>query len=57
MLRPMELIVDIAVTEAGQFKGTVDAGSEAPAEFSGTLELLRLLENATQPELGAAGAR
>ncbi len=53
----MQLIVDIAVTAAGRFEGTVEAGSEAPTEFSGTLELLRILEVATRPELDAVGAR
>ena len=53
----MQLIVDIAVTAAGRFEGTVEAGSEAPTEFSGTLELLRLLEDATESDLDATSVR
>ena len=53
----MQLIVELAVTAAGQFEGTVAAGSEAPAEFSGTLELLRLLEDATEPDLDATSVQ
>lgn len=57
MIHYMQLIVDLAVTTAGQYQGTVDTGAEPPPKFSGTLELLRLLEDATRPELDAAGAR
>lgn len=53
----MQLIVDVTVTAAGQFEGTIDAGRDEPARFSGTLELLRVLEDATRSDLDAAGAR
>lgn len=57
MLRLMQLIVELAVTAAGQFEGTVDTGIEPPSAFSGTLELLKVLQDATQADLDAAGAR
>ncbi len=57
MIRRMRLIVELDVTTAGRFEGTVATGAEPPSEFSGTLELLKVLEDATRPELDAAGAR
>ncbi len=57
MIRYMRLIVELAATSAGQFEGTVDTGAEPPSEFSGTLELLKVLQDATQSDLDAASAR
>ena len=57
MLRLMQLIVELAVTAAGQFEGTVDTGIEPPSAFSGTLELLKVLQDATQADADAVSAR
>ncbi len=57
MIHSMQLIVEVAVTTAGQFEGTVDTGAEPPSEFSGTLELLKVLQDATQSDVDAASAR
>ncbi len=53
----MRLIVELAVTTAGRFEGTVAAGAEPPSEFSGTLELLKALEDATQSDVDATSVR
>lgn len=57
MIHHMQLIVDLAVTTAGQYQGTVDTGAEPPSQFSGTLELLKVLQDATQSDVDAASAR
>jgi hypothetical protein len=53
----MRLIVELTVNTAGQFEGTVDTGAEPPSRFSGTLELLKVLQDATQSDIDAASAR
>jgi len=57
MIRCMRLILELTVTTAGQFEGTVDTGAEPPSEFSGTLELLKVLQDATQSDVDATSAR
>ena len=49
----MRLIMELAVTTAGRFEGTVYTGAEPPSEFSGTLELLKVLQDATQSDVDA----
>jgi hypothetical protein len=53
----MRLIVELDVTTAGRFEGTVATGAEPPSEFSGTLELLKVLEAASHSALHATSAR
>lgn len=57
MIRHMRLIVELTVTTAGRFEGTVDTGAGPPSGFSGTLELLKVLQDATQLDIDAASAR
>jgi|GEM_PF-4203415 hypothetical protein len=57
MIRRMRLIVELDVTTAGRFEGTVATGAEPPSEFSGTLELLKVLEAASHSALHATSAR
>lgn len=53
----MRLIVELTVTTAGRFEGTVDTGAEPPRGFSGTLELLKVLQDAAQSDVDAASTR
>ena len=57
MIGRMRLIVELAVTTSGRFEGTVGTGAEPPSEFSGTLELLKVLQDATESDLDATTVR
>ena len=48
--RAVQLIVELSVNAAGQFEGTVDSGSSPTSEFSGTLELLKVLQDVTRAD-------
>ena len=43
----MRLNLEVSRSETGQFEGTVETGPDSCVSFSGTLELLKVLEDAT----------
>ena len=53
----MQLIVEVIVNTAGQFEGTVQTGDAPMCAFSGTLELLKVLQDATQSDADTASVR
>lgn len=41
----MHLTMELTVDAAGRFEGTIDSDSNGSSSFSGTLELLKVLED------------
>jgi hypothetical protein len=52
----MRLTVELTQTSAGQFEGTVEAPSHHVTTFTGTLELLKVLQDAVHDMDAADGS-
>jgi hypothetical protein len=52
----VHLTMEFVRNSQGQFEGTVEADDHSPMEFSGTLELLKVLQDLTPEGDAAAGA-
>ena len=53
--KPMRLLVDVTRTSDGRLEGHISSGSSEPAQdFSGVLELLKVLEDLLDRNVGVA---